>query len=168
MYEKKIYTSDAKMTKISSLSLKCPITGLLSTCINNKNYLLVGEGYFLYLISDKLVIDKVQLFTASKVHVIKKVSENEFLILGGKSVAVIQITSVGDLQIKVKETLLDDWIWDCCTDGAFFYFLTAHNKVYKTNQNLGKSFIKYFHIISNLEVLHTLFIELSYFKKKTL
>ena len=129
------------MRQLECVGLKCPITGLLSTRFQDRELLLVGQGYFLNIVSNNKIIDKVQLFTASKIHLIKSLHDSDYLIVGGKSVSLIALTSddcgKAGIKIKLPETIFPDWIWDLCTDHHNFYFLTAHNKVLKTDLSLN-------------------------------
>ncbi len=129
------------MRQLECVGLKCPITGLFSARFQDRELLLVGQGYFLNIVSNNKIIDKVQLFTASKIHLIKSLHDSDYLIVGGKSVSLITLTSddggQAGMKIKNPETIFPDWIWDMCTDQHNYYFLTAHNKVLKTDLSLN-------------------------------
>ena len=129
-----ILLPDAKM---KSIGLKCPITSLLYFDDEKEEYLLVGQGNSLSLLSKKNELHRLKVFTASKIHQIKEIRTSEFLVCGGKSLAVVNVTEGGRLEIKNYEKIIEDWIWDSWFDPVteIFHFLTAHNRIIRMRAN---------------------------------
>ena len=98
-----------------------------------EDHLLIGQGSYLHILQNKTVIKKIQTFIGSVVHQLRHFTD-EVVVLGGKSVMVLSYPS---LDIKQAEISLPDWLWDCLKLGRNYFFLTAHNKVIKTDKQFN-------------------------------
>jgi len=139
-----------KEEDLLSVHLRVPVTALASCRdTNGRPVTLVGEGHFLTALRDnsRPPADRVKVFQGAAVHIIRPLADTNnasLLVIGGKSVARLDLSATGELAVVVKETVLSDWIWDCAQDGAQsrLLFLTAHNRVIVTDLdfNVGKIF----------------------------
>jgi hypothetical protein len=132
-----------------SVHLRVPVTALASCRdANGRPLTLVGEGHFLTALRENSKLaDRIKVFQGAAVHIIRPLADTNnasLLVIGGKSVARLDLSATGELAVVVKETVLSDWIWDCAQDGAQsrLLFLTAHNRVIVTDLdfNVGKIF----------------------------
>ena len=96
----------------------------------------MGQGHFLHLLHQLQSVSKLQIFTAAKIYKIKHIGNQDYLVLGAKSASIISLNKADEIVIKTQEKHFNDWLWDFCRIGDYFYFLTAHNRVICTELNL--------------------------------
>ena len=120
---------------MESIYLKCPVTALLGTDISGDECILVGQGSFISLLKQNQTLLKLKVFTASYVHEILRFG-SDILVLGGKSVCLLEVQG-GKVIIKSSEEIFQDWIWDALKINNRFFFLTAHNRVIATDEQLN-------------------------------
>ena len=115
--------------------MKCPVTGLLGTYISGEDCILVGQGSFISVLQSNRTLYKLRVFTASYVHSIQQFDAGDILVLGGKSVCLLEVQDE-NLIIKVSEIIFQDWIWDAVQLKNEYFFITAHNRVICTDERL--------------------------------
>ena len=120
------------MTDVSSVHLDAAVTALATVPLETGSCLLAGQGHFVKLLEGRSCLDKIEIFSGHKVHQFSPVTAQngvQFLVRGGKSVALIQVQK-RRLSVVIQETVFTDWIWDCLSsDRDHVLLLTAHNVV---------------------------------------